>query len=147
MDTAKGELVSELIDGQAGIFQEEAFRHLLSREALRAIRYQDFFSVCLLRPDSPGERWGVSEEVERAMSQKIPEFVRGTDIVGQLSSAIAVILLPTAGDEALRVADRIRSNIEQVAFRENPEGRPQRLPARVGRCPCPSTRPGARNLP
>lgn len=133
MDTARGELVSELTDDQAGIYQEEAFRHLLSREALRAIRYQDFFSVCLFRPDSPGERWGVSEEIERAMSQKIPEFVRATDIVGQLSSAIAVILLHTAGDEALRVAERIRSNIEQVAFRENPEGRPQRLTVSVGK--------------
>ena len=133
MDTAKGELVSELTDGPAGIFREEAFRHLLSREALRAIRYQDFFSVCLLRPDSPGDRQGVSEELERAMSQKIPEFVRATDIVGQLSSAIAVILLHTAGDEALRVAERIRSNIEQVAFRENPQGRPRRLTVSVGK--------------
>jgi diguanylate cyclase (GGDEF)-like protein len=133
VDTARGELVGELTDGEAGIFQEEAFRHLLSREALRAIRYQDFFSVCLLRPDSPGERGAVSEKLERAMSQKIPEFVRATDIVGQLSSAIAVILLHTAGDEALRVAERIRSNIEQVAFRENPEGRPTRLTISVGK--------------
>jgi diguanylate cyclase (GGDEF)-like protein len=133
VDTAQGELVGELTDGQAGIFDEEAFRHLLSREALRAIRYQDFFSVCLLRPDSPGDRWSVSEEIERAMSQKIPEFVRATDIVGQLSSAIAVILLHTAGDEALRVAERIRSNIEQVAFRESPEGRPQHLTVSVGK--------------
>ncbi|HEY7249556.1 MAG TPA: diguanylate cyclase [Methylomirabilota bacterium] len=133
MDTARGELVGELTDGETGIFQEEAFRHLLSREALRAIRYQDFFSVCLLRPDSPGERRGVSERLERAMSQKIPEFVRATDIVGQLSSAIAVILLHTAGDEALRVAERIRSNIEQVAFRENPGGRPTRLTISVGK--------------
>lgn len=125
--------MDELTDGEAGIFQEEAFRHLLSREALRAIRYQDFFSVCLLRPDSPGERRGVSKELERAMSQKIPEFVRATDIVGHLTSAIAVILLHTAGDEALRVAERIRSNIEQVAFRENPEARPTRLTISVGK--------------
>jgi diguanylate cyclase (GGDEF)-like protein len=125
--------VGELTDGEAGIFQEEAFRHLLGREALRAIRYQDFFSVCLLRPDSPGERRGVSERLERAMSQKIPEFVRATDIVGQLSSAIAVILLHTAGDEALRVAERIRSNVEQVAFRDNPEARPKRLTISVGK--------------
>src|SRR4029453_5423730 len=39
----------------------------------------------------------------------------------------------TAGEEALRVAERIRSNIEQVAFRENPEGRPQRLTGSVGK--------------
>jgi diguanylate cyclase (GGDEF)-like protein len=133
VDTARGELVGELTDDQTGIVPEEAFRYLLSREALRAIRYQDFFSVCLLRPDSPGGRWVVSEEVERAMSQKIPEFVRATDVVGHLSSAIAVILLHTAGDEALRVAERIRSNIEQVAFREHPEARPQRLTVSVGK--------------
>jgi diguanylate cyclase (GGDEF)-like protein len=133
VDTAKGELLGGLTEGPAGIFREEAFRHLLSRETLRAIRYQDFFSVCLLRPDSPGDRWGVSGELERALSQKIPEFVRATDIVGHLSSAVAVILLHTAGDEALRVAERIRSNIEQVAFRETPEGRPQRLTVSVGK--------------
>jgi diguanylate cyclase (GGDEF)-like protein len=75
----------------------------------------------------------VSGELERALSQKIPEFVRATDIVGHLSSAVAVILLHTAGDEALRVAERIRSNIEQVAFRETPEGRPQRLTVSVGK--------------
>ena len=125
--------MGELTDDQAGIFHEEAFRHLLSRETLRAIRYQDFFSVCLLRPDSPAERRAVSEELERAMSQKIPEFVRATDIVGKLSSTIAVILLHTAGEEAVRVAERIRSNIEQVAFREHPEGRPQRLTVSVGK--------------
>jgi diguanylate cyclase (GGDEF)-like protein len=130
--------VDELRDDEAGIFKEAAFRHLLSRETLRAIRYQDFFSVCLLRPDSPGDRGGVSEEVERAMSQKIPEFVRATDIVGQLSSAIAVILLHTAGDEALRVAERIRSNIEQVAFRDNPERRAQRLTVSVGKVSFPN---------
>jgi diguanylate cyclase (GGDEF)-like protein len=126
----RGELVGELT---AGIFHEETFRHLLSREAQRAIRYQDFFSVCLLRLDSPAGGWGVSEEIERAMSLKIPEFVRATDIVGQISSATAVILLHTAGDDALRVAERLRSNIEQVAFREGPEGRPTRLTVSVGK--------------
>jgi len=67
------------------------------------------------------------------VSQKVPEFVRGTDMVGQLSSAIAIILLHTAGDDALRVAERIRANIEQVAFRESSEGPPQRLTVSVGK--------------
>lgn len=125
--------MGKLTDGQAGVFHEEAFRLLLSREAARAARYQDFFSVCLLRPDGPGADRRTSEEIERAISQKVPEFVRGTDLVGQLSSAIAVILLHTAGDDALRVAERIRSDIEQVAFRERPEGRPQRLTVSVGK--------------
>ena len=125
--------MSDLTVDQAGIFREDAFRHLLGREALRAVRYQDFFSLCLLRPDKPGDRGGVPEELERAMSHKVLEFVRATDIVGHVSSVIAVILLHTAGNEALRVAERIRANIEQVAFRESPEGRPQRLTVSVGK--------------
>jgi diguanylate cyclase (GGDEF)-like protein len=125
--------VSEFMDTQTGVFHEEAFRHLLTREAGRATRYQDFFSVCLLRPDVSGDRRPLGEDIERAISEKIPEFVRATDLVGQLSSAVAVILLHTAGSDALRVAERIRSNIEQVAFREGPEGRPQRLTVSVGK--------------
>ncbi len=125
--------MSEFMDSQTQIFHEEAFLHLLNREAIRATRYQDFFTVCLLRPDGPADRRRVSEEVERAVSQKVPEFVRGTDMVGQLSSAIAVILLHTAGEDALRVAERIRTNIEQVAFREGSDGPPQRLTVSVGK--------------
>ncbi len=123
--------MSEFMDAQTGVFHEEAFRHLLIREAGRATRYQDFFSVCVLRPDI-GDQRRMGEDIERAISEKIPEFVRATDFVGQLSSAIAVILLHTAGPDALRVAERIRASIEQVAFREGPEGRPQRLTVSVG---------------
>ena len=125
--------MGELMDDQTKIFHEETFLHLLNREAVRATRYQDFFTVCLLRPDDLGDRRRVSQEVERAVSRKVPEFVRATDMVGQLSSAIAVILLHTAGEDALRVAERIRANIEQVAFRESPERPPQRLTVSVGK--------------
>jgi len=133
MAIVREELVGELNDGQTQIFHEDAFLHLLNREAVRATRYQDFFSVCLLRPDGPGERWRASQAVERAVTRKVPEFVRATDMVGQLSSAIAVILLHTAGEDALRVAERLRANIEQVAFRESSDGAPQRLTVSVGK--------------
>jgi len=131
------DFVSEFMDTRTGVFHEEAFRHLLTREAGRATRYQDFFSVCLLRPDVADDRQQL-EEIERAISEKIPEFVRVTDLVGQLSSAIAIILLHTAGTDALRVAERIRASLEQVAFREGPEGRPQRLTVSVGKVSFPS---------
>src|SRR5216684_3718074 len=126
------------MDAQTGVFHEEAFRHLLIREAGRATRYQDFFSVCVLRPDGEGDQRRMGEDMERAISEKIPEFVRATDFVGQLSSAIAVILLHTAGTDALRVADRIRASLEQVAFREGPEGHPQRLTVSVGKVSFPN---------
>ena len=129
--------MSEFMDTRTGVFHEEAFRHLLTREAGRATRYQDFFSVCLLRPDIADDRRQM-EEIERAISEKIPEFVRATDLVGQLSSAIAIILLHTAGTDALAVAERIRASLEQVAFREGPEGHPQRLTVSVGKVSFPS---------
>jgi len=131
------DFVSEFMDTQTGVFHEEAFRHLLTREAGRATRYQDFFSVCLLRPDIADDRRQM-DEIERAISEKIPEFVRATDLVGQLSSAIAIILLHTAGTDALAVAERIRASLEQVAFREGPEGHPQRLTVSVGKVSFPS---------
>jgi diguanylate cyclase (GGDEF)-like protein len=137
MAIARGEFVGHFIDGQTQVFREEAFLHMLHREAARAIRYQDYFSVCLLRPDRPGDTWGLSEDIERAISEKTLDFVRVTDVVGQLSSAIAVILLHTAGEDALRVADRIRANIEQVAFREGGQGAPQRLTVSVGQASFP----------
>ena len=132
MVTAREELVSHLTEGSTQVFNEDAFRHLLTRESVRAIRYQDFFTVCLLRPDGR-EDWELSEEAERAVSQKIPEFIRATDLVGQLSSSIAVILLHTAGSDALRVAERIRTNLEQVAFQEARGGRRQHLTVSVGK--------------
>jgi len=133
----RGDFVSEFMDTQTGVFHEEAFRHLLTREAGRATRYQDFFSVCLLRPDISNDRRQM-EEIERAISGKILEFVRTTDLVGQMSPAIAVILLHTAGTDALRVAERIRASLEQVAFREGPEGHPQRLTVSVGKVSFPN---------
>ncbi|MGH7396653.1 MAG: diguanylate cyclase [Candidatus Rokuibacteriota bacterium] len=129
--------MSEFMDTHTGVFHEEAFRHLLTREAGRATRYQDFFSVCLLRPDLSNDPRQL-EEIERSISEKIPEFVRSTDLVGQLSSVIAVILLHTAGADAFRVAERIRASLEQVAFREGLGGRPQRLTVSVGKVSFPS---------
>ena len=39
----------------------------------------------------------------------------------------------SCGEVMASVAERIRANIEQVAFREGPEGRPQRLTVSVGK--------------
>ena len=124
--------MNEFMDARTGVFHEEAFRHLLTREAGRATRYQDFFSVCVLRPDGDV----ICTECGRTSSgrsrRRFPSSFAPPTLVGQLSSAIAVILLHTAGSDALRVAERIRAGIEQVAFREGQEGRPQRLTVSVG---------------
>jgi len=66
------DFVSEFMDTRTGVFHEEAFRHLLTREAGRATRYQDFFSVCLLRPDVADDRQQM-EEIERAILHNLSQ--------------------------------------------------------------------------
>src|SRR5262245_35299863 len=104
--------LTDFMDPESGVFVEEAFRHLLSREATRATRYQDFFSVCLVRPDMPASNEPIAEQVSR----KIAQFLRSTDMVGRVQGGIAVLLLHTEGTDAERVAERLREHIEQVAF-------------------------------
>jgi len=109
---AKEPIVSDFIESTTGVFAETTFRHLLTREASRATRYQDFFSVCLLKPDIAQG----AADVERTVTRKIAQFLRSTDMIGRVDDGIAILLLHTEGADAVRVAERLRSHIEQVAF-------------------------------
>jgi len=121
--------VADFIEAASGVFVEDAFRHLLSREALRATRYQDFFSVCVVRPD-PGEAGG-GEDIQQAISRKVAQFLRSTDVVGRVQDGIAILLLHTEGNDALKVAERLRTHIEQVAFLGD-SGNPRQITLSVG---------------
>lgn len=123
---------SKLVDPSCEVLGDEAFRHVLARETSRATRYQDFFSVCLVRPDPPDPGNGSNDGIRQAVSQKIAESLRSTDVVGRLHEGIAILLLHTASAEALRVAERIRAHIENVAFPSGPGGTPRRLTLSVG---------------
>ena len=128
-----GELfVTDFVDVATGVFSEDAFRHMLSREMGRAARYQDSFSLCLIKPDvdQGSRKW--EEEINSAISKKIPEFVRSTDMVGRLAPGIGIVLLYTSGEHAVNVANRIRTHIEQVTFRDGQAGRSYRLTLSVG---------------
>lgn len=124
--------MGDFVDATTGVFYEEAFRLLLTRETGRATRYQDFFSLCLVKPDVPEGYVDGDEEIQAAISQKIPQFVRSTDMVGRMAPGIGIVLLHTAGEDAIRVANRIRADIEQVAFRDRTAGRPHRLTLSIG---------------
>lgn len=121
--------MADFLEPASGVFVEDAFRHLLSREALRATRYQDFFSVCLVKPD-PGEESG-GEDVQQAISRKIIHFLRSTDVVGRVQDGIAILLLHTEGTDAVKVAERLRAHIEQVAFLGD-SGSPRQITLSVG---------------
>ena len=114
------------------VLGEEAFRHLLAQETNRATRYQDFFSVCLVRPDAMEPAPFTPAEVQQAVARKITEFLRSTDVVGCVQDGAAILLLHTASTDALRVAERIRANIGNVAFPGTPGGPPRRVTLSVG---------------
>ncbi len=124
--------MSDFVDAETGVFCEDAFQLMLGRETGRATRYQDFFSLCLVKPDIQKAGEQQAKEIQAAISQKIPQFVRSTDLVGRLTPGIGIVLLHTTGEDAVRVANRIRTDIEQVTFRDRSAGRPQQLTLSIG---------------
>ena len=121
--------MTDFMEPVTGVYLEETFRHFLTREAQRATRYQDYFSICLLKPDRVD---GAGEDVQQALTRKISQFLRSTDLVGRVHDGIAVLLLHTEGADAVRVAERIRDHIEHVAFGTAPGDSPRQLTLSVG---------------
>jgi diguanylate cyclase (GGDEF)-like protein len=129
----KEQLVTDFMELASGIFREDVFRHLLTREASRATRYQDFFSICLLKPDGAGPHLADDDrDIHLAVSRKISQFLRSTDMVGRVQDGIAIVLLHTAGADAVRVAERIRAYIENVAFSGGADGAARHVTLSVG---------------
>ena len=121
--------MTDFMEPVTGVYLEETFRHFLTREAQRATRYQDYFSICLLKPDRVD---GAGEDVQQALTRKISQFLRSTDLVGRVHDGIAILLLHTEGADAVRVAERIRDHIEHVAFGTAPGDSPRQLTLSVG---------------
>ena len=108
--------LSKLADISREVLPEETFRRWLARETSRATRYQDFFSVCLIKPDPSETGANGAGDLQQAVSRKVAELLRSTDVVGRVQDGTAVLLLHTASTEARRVAERIRAHLENVAF-------------------------------
>lgn len=108
--------MSDPSEAMREVLGEEAFRHLLAWETSRATRYQDFFSVCLIKPDALDATNGRAIELQLAIARKIAESLRMSDVVGRIQGSTAVLLLHAASAEAVRIAERIRADIGKVAF-------------------------------
>jgi diguanylate cyclase (GGDEF)-like protein len=119
-------------DTAADVLDEGTFRRLLALEADRAIRYQDFFALCLVRPDQANTRDRASETLAQTVARKIAEFVRSSDLVGRLEEGIGVLLLHAASGDALTVAERLRSQIGSVRFQAEPAGSVRQVTLSVG---------------
>ena len=114
------------------VLNEETFRRLLSLEADRATRYRDFFVLCLVQPDQVSSKDQTGETLGQRVARKIVEFVRSSDIVGRLGDGIGVLLLQTASGDALRVTERLRSEIGNVRFQAEAAGPGRRITLSVG---------------
>jgi len=121
-----------LLDPATGLFQYEAFLHLLLRETGRGTRYRDFFTLCLFKPDLPAEDAEFEAGIETALSTRVAEFIRATDIVGRFPMGLGVLLLHTGHAEAIGVAERVRAGVRRVEFRRGPEQPPRQLTLSAG---------------
>jgi GGDEF domain-containing protein len=99
------------------VFDEPDFRRLLAWEIQRATRYQDFLSLCLVRPDHPE---ATRQSTLEAMAHKLVEFLRSTDVVGLLEDSVAIILVHTPAVDAAVITERVRHLLEATAFPTTP---------------------------
>ena len=130
MSTPKPEPGRGIMPGE--VLNEETFRHLLSLEANRATRYRDFFVLCLLQPDQIGPKDHTADMLGQRIASKIVELVRASDVVGRLGDGIGVLLLQTGTSDALRVTERLRSEIGNVRFSGEPAGPGRTITLSVG---------------
>jgi hypothetical protein len=128
----KGGWIVSLLDPSTGLFQYEAFLHLLLRETGRGTRYRDFFTLCIFKPDVPPEDAEFKETIETALSSRVAEFIRATDIVGRFPEGLAVLLLHTGHAEAVAVAERVRAGVRRMEFRRGPNQPPRQLTLSAG---------------
>lgn len=106
------------------IYKEANFYHLFAWEIQRATRYQDFLSLCLVRPDHSGPP---SAGFLDAVAHRLVELLRSTDLVGMIDDIIAVLLVHTPDSDAALIMERLRGRVETQSFRVVP-GEPDVIP-------------------
>ena len=123
--------MSDFFDAASGVFGEEAFQQLLAREISRSTRYNDFFSLCLAKPDGIGA--GPADgQLLQAVARKVAEFLRTTDAVGRTTDGIVILLLNTPYAEAVRIAERLRAHVETVRFSMDSSKAPRQITISMG---------------
>src|SRR5262245_64408643 len=96
----KGGGAVSLLDPATGLFQYEAFLHLLLRETGRGTRYRDFFTLCLFKADVAPEDAQFEPAIEVALSTRVAARIRSTALVGRFPTGLGALLVDTAHREA-----------------------------------------------
>ena len=95
------------------MFDESAFRQLLTREANRSSRYQEFFVLCLVKPDVPDP---ARESLLEAVASHLVRVLRASDVVGRIQGVIGILLINTPPAEAVGIAERVRAQMSTLAL-------------------------------
>jgi diguanylate cyclase (GGDEF)-like protein len=126
------------VDALTELFNYRHFRNKLSEELRRADRYRQRFSLLMLDldhfkkvNDAHGHQTG--NIVLRELSNVIKQCVRDVDIVARYGGEEFVIILPQTGDQdALVIAERIRSSIEKAYFSNSQGQRDIQITTSIG---------------
>lgn len=107
-----------LKDGLTGLFNHRFFQEFLSKQIEKSKRDKSTFSLLLIDIDNFkkfNDRYGhlAGDQVLREISNVISGSLRSSDIAARYGGEeIAVILLDSNGENAERIAEKIRMNIE-----------------------------------
>ncbi len=121
MDTSDGRAREGSTMGLGRILGKDFFLYFLDHEVKRALRYQNFISILLLRlkPCANSQTYGKCDETcSRTLANVLVEELRETDILGWLGDNKFAALLPyadaIAGDQA---KTRFESTLKYYDFR------------------------------
>ena len=113
-------------DDLTGLLNMRAFNDLLEKEIARVTRYAQPLTVIMVDVDSLkgiNDRYGhtAGSRLIRTIGQSISESVRNTDVVARYGGDEFALILPeTPVENAVKVAQRIQSELAAVTVSEEP---------------------------
>jgi diguanylate cyclase (GGDEF)-like protein len=129
-------------DSLTGLFNHRHVLEMVAQAVERADRYQEPVSVLMADIDHfkrVNDEHGhlAGDALLRQLASLLGDSVRSVDAVGRYGGEEFVVLLPHTGyDEALLLAERIRTRVQSCAFRVGE--RTHRLTLSLGVFSCPS---------
>lgn len=136
MDANRKHLLRMLFDSETMVFGKEPFMFFLDMEISKAIRYQNYLSLLLVRVE-PGKHQArhIREQIKKLASILTTE-VRRTDIIGRLDRDKLSVILLNADRSACRIVkDRVAATLQDY-----------RLPSSLALACFPSDSTDANNL-
>lgn len=136
-------------DSLTGLFNHRHVLDLVAQAVERADRYQEPVSVLMADIDhfkTVNDEHGhlAGDALLRQIASLLSDSVRSVDAVGRYGGEEFVVLLPHTGyDEALMLAERIRTRVQSCAFRVGERTHRLTLSLGVFSCPSPIVSSGA----